>query len=163
MKNMDRYKPFPVLTIEGSARECGMQHGAGAAERVARTIEIYLSAFESQTQLTLAEVRERARSYAAQIEGLDPDIMAEIRGIAEGARQQIEDVIAVNCRTELLFGSLAGRQPATVVVLPEAARDGRLFIGKNWDWRNPCVDALPDSRRTPPISAWSCRGRSASP
>ena len=146
MENIERYKPFPVLTIEGDARECGMQHGAGAAERVARTIEIYLSAFGSQAGLTLAEVRERARSYAAQIEAVDTDIMAEIRGIADGSRQQLEDVIAVNCRTELLFGSLAGRQPATecttVVVLPEAAREGRLLIGKNWDWRNPCVDAV---------------------
>jgi isopenicillin-N N-acyltransferase-like protein len=146
MKTTDRYKPFPVLTIEGSPRECGMQHGAGAAERVAKTIEIYLSAFGSQAGLTLAEVRERARSYAAQIESVDADIMQEIRGIAEGARQELEDVIAVNCRTELLFGSLAGRQPATecttVVVLPEAAREGRLLIGKNWDWRNPCVDAV---------------------
>ena len=30
------YQPFPVIAIEGDARECGMQHGAQAAERVAR-------------------------------------------------------------------------------------------------------------------------------
>jgi hypothetical protein len=34
------YQPFPVLTIEGDARECGEQHGAKAAERVAKTIDI---------------------------------------------------------------------------------------------------------------------------
>jgi len=38
---MTRYKPFPVLSIEGDARECGVQHGEQAAERVARTIDIY--------------------------------------------------------------------------------------------------------------------------
>ena len=29
------YKPFPVITIEGDPRECGVQHGERAAERVA--------------------------------------------------------------------------------------------------------------------------------
>ena len=142
----DRYKHFPVLTLEGDAYECGMQHGAGAAERVAKTIEIYLSAFGQQAGLGLAEVRERARGYAAQIEALDADVMEEIRGIADGARQQVEDIIAVNCRTELLFGALAGTQPAsectTIVALPSATQEGHLLVGKNWDWRNPCVDAV---------------------
>ena len=142
----DRYKHFPVLTLEGDAYECGMQHGAGAEERVAKTIEIYLSAFDQQAGLGLAEVRERARGYAERIEALDADVMEEIRGIAEGARQQVEDIIAVNCRTELLFGALAGTQPAsectTIVALPSATQEKRLLVGKNWDWRNPCVDAV---------------------
>ena len=51
---------------------------------------------------------------------------------AAGARQSVEDVIAVNCRTEILFGSLGGAQPATecttVVALPEATRDGGILI-----------------------------------
>ena len=141
-----RYDPFPVLTLEGDAYECGFQHGAGAAQRVAKTIEIYLSAFDRQAGLSLEDVRERARAFAAQIEALDADIMAEIRGIADGARQHVEDVIAVNCRTELLYGSLAGSQPATecttIVALPEATRERRLLVGKNWDWRTPCVEAV---------------------
>jgi isopenicillin-N N-acyltransferase like protein len=143
---MERYKPFPVLTLEGDAYECGLQHGAGVPERVAKTIEIYLSAFDEQAGLSLAAVRERARAYAGEIEAIDADVMAELRGIAAGAQQELEDVIAVNCRTELLFGSLAGTQPAsectTIVALPEATREGRVLIGKNWDWRNPCVESV---------------------
>jgi len=50
---MTRYKPFPGISIEGDARECGVQHGEQAAERVARTIDIYLSAFGRQAKLTL--------------------------------------------------------------------------------------------------------------
>ncbi len=146
MNALTAYQPFPVISIEGDARECGVQYGEQAAERVARTIEIYLSAFGAQAHLTLDEVRERARVFASQIETLDADIMDEIEGIAAGASQKLEDVVAVNCRTELLFGRLAGVQPATecttVVALPEATKSGTLLIGKNWDWRNPCVDAV---------------------
>jgi isopenicillin-N N-acyltransferase-like protein len=145
-RTMPAYPPFPVISIEGDARECGVQYGEQAADRVARTIEIYLSAFGSQAGLTLDEVRERARAFASQIETLDAAILAEIDGIAAGARQKLEDIVAVNCRTELLFGRLAGAQPATecttIVALPEATKSKTLLIGKNWDWRNPCVEAV---------------------
>ena len=140
------YKPFPVISIEGDAHECGEQHGAGAAARVAKTIDFYLPSFVSQAKLTLEEVRERARGYGTQIETIDADIMQELKGIAAGARQKLEDVIAVNCRTELLYGSLAGTKPATecttVVALPEATKDGNILIGKNWDWRNQTIESV---------------------
>jgi isopenicillin-N N-acyltransferase-like protein len=140
------YKPFPVISIEGDARECGEQHGALAADRVAKTIEFYLPSFVSQAKLTLDEVRERARGYGAQIEAIDADIMQELKGIAAGAKQKLEDVIAVNCRTEILYGSLGGTKPATecttVVALPEATKDGNILIGKNWDWRNQTVESV---------------------
>ena len=140
------YPPFPVISIEGDAYECGLQHGAAAADRVAKTIDFYLPSFVKQAGLTLGEVRERARGYGAQIAQIDADIMRELEGIAAGAQQQLEDVIAVNCRTEILYGSLGGKEPATecttVAVLPEATRDGNILVGKNWDWRNQTVEAV---------------------
>lgn len=138
--------PFPVYEAQGNARGCGFAHGEQAAERVARTVEIYLSAFARQANLNLDEVRQRSRAYAAQIKALDADIMAELEGIAAGARQKLEDIVAVNCRTEILYGSAAGTQPATecttIVALPEATRSGTLLVGKNWDWRTPCADTV---------------------
>jgi isopenicillin-N N-acyltransferase-like protein len=137
---------FPLLELAGDAHECGVQHGSGAADRVARSIQIYLAAFGKQTTLSLADVRERARGYAAQIERIDADILAELKGIAAGARQLFEDIVAINCRTELLYGDKAGTRPATecttVVALPEATADRRILIGKNWDWRDACVDSV---------------------
>ena len=116
------HQPFPVFSLEGDAYECGRQHGAAAADRVAKTVEHYLPAFVRQAKLTLDEVGERARAYGAQIESIDADIMLELKGIAAGSKQSLEHVIAVNCRTEILYGSLGGTKPATecttVVALP---------------------------------------------
>ena len=138
--------PFPVFEIEGDAHECGIGHGRHAADRVAKTIEIYLAAFGKQRGLSLAEVRARAAEYSGAIEALDADIMAELRGIAAGAKQRVEDIVAVNCRTEILYGARAGLEPATecttIVALPEATREGGVLVGKNWDWRSPCVEAV---------------------
>jgi len=137
---------FPVLELEGDAHECGLQHGSGAAARVARSVEIYLTAFGKQTTLTLDEVRERARGFAAEIERIDPDILEELRGIAAGAQQRFEDIVAVNCRTELLYGDKSGARPATecttIVALPEATAERRILLAKNWDWRDACIDSV---------------------
>jgi len=140
------YEPFPVISIEGDARECGVQHGTAAADRVAKTIAYYLPVFERTAKLTREEIHSRARAYGAQIEKIDADIHAELSGIAAGAKQSPEDVIAVNCRTELLYGSLGGTKPATecttVVALPEATKDGNILVGKNWDWRTPAIESV---------------------
>ncbi|MGH8616560.1 MAG: C45 family autoproteolytic acyltransferase/hydrolase [Burkholderiales bacterium] len=143
---MVHYAPFPVFSIEGDAHECGEQHGAQAADRVAHTIRFYLGVFGEHSKLTLDQVRERARAYAGQIEAIDAGIMAEIRGIAAGARQQLEDIVAINCRTELMYGASRGSRAATectiIAALPEATRDGGLIVGKNWDWRSPALDSV---------------------
>lgn len=140
------YKPFPVIAIEGDARECGVQHGARAADRVAHTIKFYLGVFGKHSKLSLDEVRERARGFLAQIEAIDTDIVAELKGIAEGARQQLEDIVAVNCRTELMYGSARGNRAATecttIIALPEATKNQGVIIGKNWDWRAPAIDSV---------------------
>ena len=138
--------PIPVYDIEGDAYDCGVSHGRQAADRVARTIDIYLPAFARQAKLNLEQVRERAREYAAAIKALDADIMRELEGIAAGAKQIPEDIVAVNCRTEILYGSQAGTKPAsectTIVALPEATKDGGILVAKNWDWRVPCAEVI---------------------
>lgn len=140
------YKPFPVHSLEGDAHECGVQHGALASDRVAKTIEFYLGVFGRHSKLSLDQVRERARAFAAQIEAIDAAIMAEIRGIAEGSQQQLEDIVAVNCRTELMYGASGGSRAATecttIAALPEATQHHGVIVGKNWDWRSPALDSV---------------------
>ncbi len=140
------YKPFPVIDIQGTPRECGVQHGQLAAERVARTISFYLGVFGRHSKMSLEQVRERARAFLEQIEAIDTDILEEIKGIAEGARQQIEDIVAVNCRTELMYGSSRGSRAATecttIIALPEATEHKGVLIGKNWDWRSPAMESV---------------------
>ena len=144
--NTTFYKPFPVISIEGDAHECGLQHGQRAAERVARTIDFYLGVFGRQSKLSLEDVRERARGFMQQIEAIDTAIVAELRGIAAGAKQQIEDIVAVNCRTELMYGAARGNRAATecttIVALPSATRDKGVIVGKNWDWRSPALESV---------------------
>ena len=141
-----QYQPFPVISIEGDPHACGVQHGQRAADRVARTIDFYLGVFGRQSKLSRDEVRERAQGFLAQIEAIDAEIVAELKGIAEGAKQQLEDIVAVNCRTELMYGSARGNRAATecttIMALPSATANKGVIVGKNWDWRSPALESV---------------------
>jgi isopenicillin-N N-acyltransferase-like protein len=67
--------------------------------------------------------------------------MREIEGIAAGADVPVEDIVALNARSELLYAheKLGATEPPDgctgVVVLPEASASGTLIHAQNWDWR----------------------------
>jgi isopenicillin-N N-acyltransferase-like protein len=82
------------------------------------------------------------------IEAFEPAYLEEMAGIAEGAQCTLEEIVTINCRTEMVYGHdrLAAASDnleegcTGFVVMPEAARGGRLMHCHNWDWRAECVD-----------------------
>ncbi len=140
---------FPVVQVSGAAHERGRQHGEQAAERVARSVGTYRQAFAESAGLDWPSVLERASGFARLIESFDENILAEMDGIAEGSGFQLEDIVAINCRTEILFGnrgrpasSIPEAECTTIAVTPAASADGTTLLAKNWDWRAPCRDSV---------------------
>jgi isopenicillin-N N-acyltransferase-like protein len=140
-----------LIDLSGSAHERGRQYGAAVPERVARSIALYRSQMQRRG-LNRDEQYRLARAFQQTISAYSEAYFEEMRGIAEGATCTLEDIIMINCRTEMMFGyeRLGDAAPANasdendgctgIVVLPEAARDGRLLHAHNWDWREECVD-----------------------
>ncbi|MBI3993446.1 MAG: acyl-CoA--6-aminopenicillanic acid acyltransferase [Candidatus Lambdaproteobacteria bacterium] len=134
---------FPVIRIEGPPRERGRQYGRLAAERIAASLALYQGAWAGSGGLDRAQVLERARAFIPGIEARFPQQMEELRGMAEGAERLVEELVALNARTELLYGSAGGAGAATegctaAAILPRKPGDP-VLIGQNWDWK-------PDSR-----------------
>jgi isopenicillin-N N-acyltransferase-like protein len=137
---------WPVILAAGGPRERGRAYGAGTAARVQRSIEIYERVFGHYAQLPWAEVRRRAEPFVAAIDAYDVQLLPELEGIAEGAGVDAEDVLAVNLRTEVMFGLDARPAQAAMKECTAIARhldDGRVWIAQNWDWkpavRETCV------------------------
>ena len=135
--------PFPLIDLSGPPRERGRQYGAAAADRIHRSAEIYLTAFEKQ-RLNAERVRALVETLLPVIHGFEPAYLEEMRGIAEGAHCPLDHIVVINARTELLAQArLTAAQPdgcTGVVIMPEAAADGVLRHGQNWDWRAECAD-----------------------
>lgn len=144
---------YPVISVEGDPYECGYSHGEQVAEWVARSVNFYRPVFEQRASLRWSAVREIARSFADALASIAPDSIAEMKGIAAGSGHLFEDVVALNCRTEILYskGTRSSSPPVrptdlpgctTVVALPRATDEGVVLIGKNWDWDARCVDSV---------------------
>ena len=130
--------PFPLVTIEGDARARGRQYGRQAAERIETSLAIYMAAWAAGDAAGREAVLERARRFTPVIGDRFPALLEELRGIAEGCERPLEEIVALNARTELLYESDEGCTGA--VILPDLT-DGRTIIGQNWDWRPACRDS----------------------
>jgi isopenicillin-N N-acyltransferase-like protein len=124
---------FPVITLTGGPYERGYQHGKKARDLVGVAVETYLRAFERDAHLDRVGVRDAAARFIPGIERFDPELLTELRGVAAGSGHDLEEIVAINARNELLFAV----QPecTSFAVLPKASRTGHMLLGQNLDWK----------------------------
>ncbi|MBS0568908.1 MAG: peptidase C45 [Proteobacteria bacterium] len=142
---------FPLIDLAGTPHARGQAYGTAVPERIARSVALYRGQMQRRG-VGLAEQYRLARGFMPTIEAYDSTYLEEMRGIAEGADVALEDIVIINCRTEMMFGyETLGKTEVKarcepddgctgIIVMPEAARDGRLIHAHNWDWREECVD-----------------------
>lgn len=129
---------FPLIEIKGDAFERGWLHGEQTADLIRANLEGYWLLFEHDVELDRTAVLDQARQYLQPIETYAPHLLEEMRGIAEGAGISLDEVLALNCRTEILsLAAIPLREECTAVfVAPEATADGHTLVAQNWDWSN---------------------------
>lgn len=149
--------PFPFVSVSGSPFQRGRQYGAAVPGRVHASAKLYGGQL-SELGLSQAGRRRLIAECLGRIEEFDQTYLEEMRGVADGAGIELEQVVMINARTEVVSRArvLAGRpaDPADLtsedqagadgctgaVILPERSRNGNLLHGQNWDWRPECVD-----------------------
>ncbi|WP_433161908.1 C45 family autoproteolytic acyltransferase/hydolase [Kribbella sp. CA-247076] len=147
-----------IDTIDISAadpRERGRQYGEAARARIAASVAFYTQSVAHKTGLSWPEVQDRARDWVPIIEAYLPEIVAELRGIADGSGHRFEEIVALNSRGELTRGNPfetptrpSASSPSTAgpggdptedegctsfAILPAANPLGRVWAGQNWD------------------------------
>jgi isopenicillin-N N-acyltransferase-like protein len=152
---------YPRIVAAGPPRELGLKYGRAARDRIRRSIKAYTDVFDYYAHMSWADARRRARAFVPAIRDYDERCLSQLEGMAEGAGLEFEDLLALNLRTEVMFGgtlhgAASAHRPAgectAVVALPEATDDGHTLLAQNWDWlihtRDTTVvlEARPDDR-----------------
>lgn len=131
------------IRISGGRDERALQYGKKAREEIWQTRDGYKQAFAGKG-ISWSEAVAFAQSFLPQIDSWRPELLDEIRGIAEGSDLEFEEVLAMNCRTEILWS--AARRDANSLahtffgecsgfaLQPAASLDGVTLVGQNWDW-----------------------------
>jgi isopenicillin-N N-acyltransferase-like protein len=145
---------WPVVAVSGGARERGRAYGEQARERVHRSLELYEKVFRHYTGMRWPAVRDRAGAFAGPIDDYDVRLLPEIEGIAEGAAVDTEDVLALNVRTEVMFG-MASRECTAFCTTTGPSEDAHVLLAQNWDWkpgsRGTCVLLAQSPHDGPPF------------
>tara|TARA_A100001037_G_scaffold231931_1_gene210292 strand:+ start:14664 stop:15809 length:1146 start_codon:yes stop_codon:yes gene_type:complete len=131
---------IPIIAMEGSPRDCGIQYGRAVSNLIHGSLQAYLESFRLLHSLDQDAIFELARKFEPMIAEFDPATLEEIKGIAEGADAPLEAVLTINARSELVHGLKAQLDDGctSFIVFGEATADGHTYVGQNWDW-NPAM------------------------
>ena len=132
---MDRH--IPIVISEGDPFERGRHLGRTEALRVAHTVTAYIAIFRRFAGLRHNNVLAQAERFLPTIASYAPHLLEEMRGIAEGAGRDLREIVAINARTELMYGVGNGGRPmecTAVGISPAASKDGHIRLAQNWDW-----------------------------
>lgn len=132
-----------LITPGQTGRAQGQQQGLAVRAHARHSRNTYARLF-AHCGIDWASACERALAYRPVIEALDPSLMREIEGLAEGCGLALAEVLALNCRTEILPPGFLGA--ATV--------DARLALEANRAAGLP--DWLADDTLDPAIEEGEC-------
>lgn len=133
-------RDVPFLKVAGPPFERGAEHGSAAKRLIEHNIDLYLAAFRHHAGLGHADVLEAARPFIPIIERFDEELLREMQGIAEGAGRRLEEIVALNCRNELIFSTADASGCTSFAIEPDVSVSKKVIVGQNWDWKSRVAD-----------------------
>ena len=153
---------FQILELKGSPRKRGATHGKKARGQIDRSVATYARLF-AYCGIDWQGAQKLGAGYRDLIGELDAALLEEIEGIAEGSGRNVEEILALNTRTEILPPSYPGAPHAdwrriagsnaaagvpdwgectSVAVKPGQSATGTTLLAQNWDWLGTQRSAL---------------------
>ena len=126
------------IELSGTSREIGLKYGREAKEMIHRNLAFYRTFFKEYTRMEWIEAQQLAQSFILLIQNSAPDLLDEMHAVAEGAGVSFEDILTLNCRSEVIFARPDGC--SFVGFLSEHGKDGHVYMGQTWDWLIPAVE-----------------------
>jgi isopenicillin-N N-acyltransferase-like protein len=145
---------FPIIEVDGTPRNRGQQHGAQARKRIDRSVATYARLF-AFCGIDWAGAQKLGAGYRDLIGDLDRELLEEIEGIAAGSGRHVNEILALNSRTEILPPTYPGQphpdrkaiaacnaaggipdwgECTSIAVKPSMSATGTTLLAQNWDW-----------------------------
>ncbi|MDV2684088.1 C45 family peptidase [Alkalihalophilus lindianensis] len=131
------------LVLKGSPREIGRIHGSEGKDEVFRSLETYKKLFLGFKGINWTEAKELALVHLKAIEEYDADLVEEMKGLAEGAGVDFEDILALNARSEIALANYGNVfTDGCTAISVSAPLSDITIIGQNWDWKATQKESL---------------------
>ncbi|MFN0197602.1 MAG: C45 family autoproteolytic acyltransferase/hydrolase [Planctomycetaceae bacterium] len=147
---------YPLFKATGTPRELGLQHGEQAKPRIHR----YLDFLAETLKRSRPRLAETALRFELLFQKYCPQLVDELRGLADGAGITYGEALACQLRGEL--GQLPESACTSFAIGPEGTASGEPIVGQNSD--NPpemqatgyMLHLEPTDR--PPLLIWTFGG-----
>jgi isopenicillin-N N-acyltransferase-like protein len=135
---------YPIVSVRGTAYECGKQHGEQAKSLIQRNVEYYFDYWNRNLSMGRAEAYERANSLIGLVKRYDSELLDEMTGVADGSDMDLETITALNGRYELAWVNPAQLRGGctSIAALPQATETGVTLLAQNWDYRLALRDTI---------------------
>lgn len=145
---------FPIIEVHGTAHERGHMHGRLARARIDHSVATYARLF-AYCGIDWQGAQALGAGCRNVIGEFDAALLEEIEGIAAGSDRHVNEILALNARTEILPPSYPGEPHAgwktiaeanvaggvpdwgectALAVKPGQSRTGTTLLAQNWDW-----------------------------
>jgi len=129
---MGKDGPFRVVRLSGGAHDRGITYGRSCRDLIERLVASHYSFYGRFYDTKRDELLKEARKFIPEIEGYSPEIAEEIRGTAEGAGVQYEEVVMIVSFPEMYYPKLLGACTA-FAVSDSVTASGDVYVGQNED------------------------------
>ena len=117
------------IQCSGTPYDIGLQHGQDAKTEVLGSIDFYRDFFLKKCKLDWPAVQGVAQKFEPNLKTLCPDLVDEMRGVADGAGVDFESILALNVRTEIAYGMMSDGCTAFAWKTADIT-----YLAQNWDW-----------------------------
>jgi isopenicillin-N N-acyltransferase-like protein len=111
-----------------------LRHGSLAKSKVHGSIKFYKDYFKKTSGLDWTGVLDIAQGFVNRLESTWPEFIQEMQGIADGAEVTLNDIVALNVRTEIAFGLYKPPELMDGCTSLYWKTETESFLSQNWDW-----------------------------
>lgn len=123
------------IGCSGTNYEIGLTHGSVAKARIEAAIDNYTRLFEDSVQMSWSDATTYAERFIPALSQKVPHLLEEMQGIADGAKVRLNDIVALNARSEIaLTRPAVSSPPDGCTAFSKNSITGDQFLQQNWDW-----------------------------
>jgi isopenicillin-N N-acyltransferase-like protein len=136
-------EPFPFIKVRGDPYRRGKAHGRACGDLIRRYPGVLLEVLRGEAQLraldatrplpSREELFARAMHFLPAYEAFAPHLVEELRGIADGARLPLAEVLLVNVRAEIMGLAAMDGGCTAFAAGPHATANGAVLSGQTLD------------------------------
>ena len=129
--------PPPLVEVYGTHRQMGSQIGEARRDQIRHSVEngqVMIDQTYNTLGLTWDGAKIQARKYLPFVDEHYPQYVEEMRGLAEGANVEFDNIVVLNAMEAMTMDALHLTRCTSFAVNEQRTADGHVLAAHNEDW-----------------------------